>query len=308
MIAFKRAGTLFLLLISGPLAAGPAPAESPSHYPTPDAAVQALIDAAASNEPGALVRVLGPDVKDLQSGDPVADAADREAFVDAAAESARIEQGKDADHATLTVGDDHWPFPIPLVRDANGWYFDVAAGREELYNRRIGRNELTTIAVLRAFVDAEDEYTEQDRNGDGIREYARKLMSSEGAHDGLYWPTKAGEPDSPMGPLVAEAVAAGYHPGESSEPKPYHGYYYRILTAQGKHAPGGAKSYLNGEHMIKGFAAVAYPAQYGNSGVMTFMVNQSGIVFQKNLGADTAKAAAAIDRYDPDDSWQPVTD
>ncbi len=307
MISYKLAGHLALVLAAGLLVTDRAIAEEQPHYPTPDAAVQALVDAAASNEPGALAKVLGPDVKALRSGDPVADAADRQGFVDAAAESARIEQDDD-NHAVLTIGNDDWPFPIPLVRDAKGWYFDVAAGKEELFNRRIGRNELSTIAVLRAFVDAENEYAEKDRNRDGIREYAQKLMSSKDAQDGLYWPSKEGEPESPMGPLIAEAVAAGYKPGQSSGPKPYHGYYYRMLTAQGRHAPGGAKSYINDGHMTKGFAALAYPAQYGNSGIMTFIVNQSGILFQKDLGGDTAQAAAAIDAYDPDESWQPVTD
>ncbi len=308
MIATKYARSLAPVCAAAlVLVAGIAAAAGPARYPTPDAAVQALIDAAASEKRGALLAVLGSGVEALRSGDPVADAADREEFVHAASESARIEQ-EDDDHAVLTIGPDDWPFPIPLVRDAKGWYFDVAAGKQELYNRRIGRNELDTIEVMRAFVDAQDEYAQADRNGDGMREYAQKLMSSQGAHDGLYWPTKEDEPDSPMGPLVAEAVAEGYKPGQNRQPKPYHGYYYRMLTAQGEHAPGGAKNYLNDGHMTKGFAALAYPAEYGNSGVMTFLVNQSGILFQKDLGDDTAKAAAAITAYDPDDTWDPVTD
>ena len=308
MIATKYAKSLAPVCAAAlVLVAGIAAATGPTHYPTPDAAVQALVDAAASEKRGALQAVLGSGIEALRSGDPVADAADREEFVHAASKSARIEQ-EDDDHAILTIGPDDWPFPIPLVRDAKGWYFDVAAGKQEIYNRRIGRNELDTIEVMRAFVDAQDEYAEADRNGDGMREYARKLMSSQGARDGLYWPTKEDEPDSPMGPLVAEAVVEGYKPGQNSQPKPYHGYYYRMLTAQGEHAPGGAKSYLNDGHMSKGFAALAYPAEYGNSGIMTFLVNQSGILFQKDLGDETAKAAAAITAYDPDDTWDPVTD
>jgi hypothetical protein len=307
MISLRLAGSFVLALAGALLAAGAVAAQGQPHYRTPDAAVQALVNAAASGNKGALVKVLGPAATELGSGDAVADAGDRQDFVEAAAKSARIEQ-RDKDHAVLTVGEDDWPFPIPLVRDDKGWYFDVAAGKQELLHRRVGRNELTTIAVLRDFVDAENEYARRDPNGDGIHSYARKLMSSQDARDGLYWPTKGGEPQSPMGPLVAEAVAAGYKPGQGSGPKPYHGYYYRILTAQGPHAPGGAKSYINGGHMTKGFAALAYPAKYGNSGVMTFMVNQSGILFQKDLGKDTAKAAAAISAYDPDESWQPVTE
>lgn len=292
-----------LLLVTGAAAGA-----EPAHYPTPDDAVQALIDAAASDEHGALVSVLGPEVKELRSGDPVADAAEREDFVDAATESARIEQD-DEDHAVLSIGPEDWPFPIPLVRDAEGWRFDVAAGKEELLNRRIGLNELYTIGILRAYVDAQYEYAAQDPDADGVREYAQRMLSDAGTRDGLYWPTQQGEPESPMGRLIAEAVAEGYRRGEGSKPTPYHGYFYGILTAQGEHAPGGAKSYVNDAgHMTKGFALIAYPAQYGESGIMTFLVNQSGIIFQKDLGDDTETVAPAITEYDPDESWHPEAD
>jgi hypothetical protein len=300
--AFASAAALLLL-------AGVAGAAAQPHFPTPDEAVQALIDAAASDEPGAVTKVMGDEVATLASPDPVADAADRANFVEAALESAKVEQDEGVDdRAVLSIGPDDWPFPIPLMRDAEGWYWDVAAGREELLDRRIGRNELATIDVLRAYVDAQDEYAQEDRNGDGAREYAQRLMSSEGKRDGLYWPTTGDEPESPMGPFVADAVAEGYKPGEGDGPKPYHGYLFRLLKAQGEHAPGGAKSYLNGDRLTQGFALLAYPAEYGNSGVMTFLVNQSGIVYQKDLGDDTGKVAAAIDAYDPDKSWEPVTD
>ena len=182
------------------------------------------------------------------------------------------------------MGEGDWPFPIPLVHDAQGWYFDTAAGKEEIYNRRIGRNELSTIDTLRTYVDAQDEYNDEDRNGDGLKEYARHLMSTAGTHDGLYWPTAEGEPESPMGPLVADAVAEGYKPGEGGGGKPYHGYIFRALTSQGANAPGGVKDYLVDGHLTGGFALLAYPAEYGNSGIMSFQVNQSGIVYQSDLG------------------------
>jgi hypothetical protein len=310
-IATVRPAVLSLSAAALLLLASSAGAIEQPHFPTPDEAVQALIDAAASDEPGALLQVLGEGVEKLRSGDPVADAADRADFVGAALESANIEQEEaNEDLAFLSVGPDDWPFPIPLVRDAEGWYWDVAAGEEELIDRRIGRNELTTIEVMRAYVEAQHEYAQQDRDNDGKREYAQRLMSSEGARDGLYWPRSAAdEPDdSPMGSLVAEAVAEGYRPGEGEGPRPYHGYLYRILTAQGDDAPGGAKSYLSGDSMTQGFGLLAYPAEYGNSGVMTFQVSQSGIVYQKDLGQDTPSLAAAIQAYAPGDGWEPVTD
>lgn len=294
-------GAALLLLIGAPALAEQA------HYPTPEAAAQALIEALAGEDPEALLAVLGPDLDDLRSGDPVDDAQQAAAFVENALLAAGIEQQGD-DVAVLTVGPDDWPFAIPLVRDAEGWYFDTAGGREELVNRRIGRNELNTIEVARAYVEAQDEYAEQDRNGDGVREFAQKVISSEGARDGLFWPTAENEPESPMGSLVGGAVAEGYKPGEGDGPSPYQGYFYHLLMAQGGNAPGGAKDYMEDGRLTKGFGLVAWPAEYGNSGIMTFQVNQSGIVYQKDLGDDTATAAAAIDAYNPDNSWEPVTD
>lgn len=291
------------------LALGGAVAAAQNHYATPEAAVQALIDAAASDEPGALQPVLGPEAAELGSGDPVADAAARAAFVEAAIQAARIEQEEGVeDQALFTIGEDEWPFPIPLVKDAEGWRFDTAAGKEELLDRRIGRNELHTIATARAFVDAQQEYAAQDRDGDGKREFAQRLMSSAGMRDGLFWATAEGEPESPLGPLVAEAVGEGYSPGSADGPRPYHGYLYRMLTAQGEHAPGKARSYLEGEDLTQGFALIAWPVEYGQSGVMSFMVNQSGIVFQADLGEQTGAAAAAMTAYDPGPQWHPVED
>ncbi len=288
------------------LAGLPAMAEQ-TIFPTPEAAAQALIDAASEDGPEGLLAVLGPELEELASPDPVSDAQERADFVEAALEAAGIEQ-EDDEHAVLVIGPDDWPFPIPLVRGPEGWYFDTPAGVEELMDRRVGRNELATIDVMRAYVDAQYEYEEADRNGDGMREYAQKFFSSEGARDGLYWPAAEDEPESPMGSLVAEAVAKGYGGEKSEGPRPYFGYLYQILTVQGEQAPGGSKSYLEDGHMTKGFGLMAWPAEYGNSGVMTFQVNQSGIVYQKDQGEDTGTIAAAIDAYNPDASWEPVTD
>lgn len=209
----------------------------------------------------------------------------------------------------IHYGKDDASFPIPLVKDGGGWRFDTAAGKEEILNRRIGRNELRTIAVCHAYVDAQREYASRDRGGTGVREYAQKFRSTPGQRDGLYWEVSAKGPQSPMGPLVAMANAEGYaHQEANAEPMPYHGYFFRILTAQGPHAPEGARSYLVNGHMTGGFALVAYPAHYASSGIMTFIVNQLGIVFQKDLGDKTAEIAGAMPQYDPDDSWHPVED
>jgi hypothetical protein len=286
------------------LAGSATPAEQ-RFYPTAEAAVEALIEAAGSEDRDAVLAILGPDGEALRSADPVADGIERKGFVAAASEANRIYPDGD-DYAFLSVGSDDWPFPVPLIRDPEGWRFDTEAGIEELLDRRIGRNELHTIAVAKEFVEAQHEYASQDRNRNGLQEYAQKLMSAEGARDGLYWPVGDDERESPMGRLVAEAVAAGYQPGQGKEPVPYHGYYYRPLTGQGSNAPGGAKSYVKNGHMTGGFALLAYPAEYGNSGIMSFLINQSGILFQKDLGEETAALAAAVTGYDPDRSWEPV--
>jgi len=279
------------------------------HYATPDEAIQALLDAVAGGKSGALSQVLGTEPGELGSGDPVADANALEELLAVAAEAVNIEQSDDdQDLAVVTMGEDDWPFPIPIVRDAQGWYFDAATGKEEVFNRRIGRNELSTIATLRAYVQAQDEYAAEDQNGDGVKEYAQRLMSNEGARDGLYWPAKKGEPESPMGPLVAEAVGEGYKPGQGGGSNPFHGYFFRALTAQGQNAPGGARDYLVDGHLTGGFALLAYPAEYGKSGIKSFLVNQSGIVYEDDLGPGTGTAAAAITTYDPGEGWTAVTD
>lgn len=278
----------------------------PIHYPSPDEAVKALLDALTSEDAESLKTVLGPDVNELGSGDPVADEAARVRFVEAVSESHRVQFDGD-DRAELLVGSEDWPFAIPLVKQAEGWRFDTVAGKEELANRRIGSNELHAIATTRAYVDAQHEYAARDPMGEQIRQYAQRIGSSEGKRDGLYWPADEGEPESPLGPLLARAVEEGYE-FEVGQPAPYHGYYFRILKAQGAHAPGGAMSYLNEGHMTGGFGVVAHPAEYGKSGIMTFIVNQRGLMFQKDLGEDTEGLASAINEYDPDPSWTPVTE
>jgi hypothetical protein len=213
----------------------------------------------------------------------------------------------DANKAVLYVGAQNWPFPIPVVNNNGQWSFDTAAGKDEILNRRIGRNELSTIDVCNAFVRAEKEYAEKDRTGEKMTQYARHFRSTDDKHDGLYWKPTSPDDLSPMNDLVAEAEAEGYSPPPlKSHRQPYHGYFYHILTAQGADAPGGKMDYIVDDHLTKGFALVAYPAEWGNSGVMTFIVNQDGKLYQKNLGPQTSEAASQITEYNPDSSWQEV--
>jgi hypothetical protein len=271
-------------------------------YGSPDEAVTALITAATAADARELARVLGPGSGEiLSSGDPVADAATRKRVV-AGYEARHQVMMEGADKAVLVIGQQEWPFPIPLVRKDGAWSFDTAAGREEIVFRRIGQNELSAIQTCLAYVDAQQEYGEREIAGSGA--YAQRVISRPGRKDGLYWPTQAGEDESPLGELVAAATAEGYRPGE--RPIPYHGYYYRILTRQGPSAPGGSLSYVVGGKMIGGFALVAYPAGYGNSGVMTFLVNHQGIVYQKDLGPNTARIAPRMMSFNPDKTWQRV--
>jgi hypothetical protein len=267
-------------------------------FKSPEAAVDALVAAARSDRTAALQRMLGPEGgKLVVSGDPVADKTGRVKFVAAYAKQHAINRTGDQ-KAVLVVGDEQWPLPIPIVQQGGKWRFDTKAGEEEILARRIGRNELSAIEVCRAYVDAQREYASKDRNKDGILEYAQRFMSTKGKEDGLYWQVKPGEPESPMGTLVASAQAEGY------QRAPYHGYYYKILKSQGKDAPGGAYSYMAKNRMIGGFAMIAFPAQYGNSGIMTFLVNQEGVVYEKNLGPKTASIAGAIRAFNPDATWK----
>lgn len=289
---------------STPEAGAPPPQRT---YASPEAAVQDLVAALESENRETIHSVLGPDVDQLGSGDPVADNSDREDFVAAAKKSYRI-VNEDNETAYMEVGPDHWRLPIPIVKEDKGWRFDTEEGVEEYLDLRIGRNELHTIATLRTYVDAQYEYASENPTGENVRQFAQRFTSREGQRDGLFWPAAPGEPESPLGPLMAEADEEGYFKTQSSEPIPYHGYYFRILTAQGENAPGGAMPYVVNGRMTRGFGLLAFPATYDNSGVMTFVVNQRGIVYQKDLGEDTRALAGRISAYDPDGSWQPVTE
>ena len=274
-------------------------------FPTPDALFRALADAAKTNDSVMLVALLGSGGDALvNSGDAVADKQRAEKFASDYADKHSVTMEGDS-KATLLVGKDDWPMPIPAVKSARGWTLDASAGAREILARRIGQNELNAINVVRAVVDAEHDYSSEDRDKDGLRDYTRKFISTSGKKDGLYWPTKEGEPPSPLGPLVGEAAAQGYA-GKQGAPTPFHGYYFRMLTAQGKDAPGGARNYVAHGRLLGGFAVVAYPALYGNSGIMTFIANQDGAVYQKDLGANTSALARAMKLYNPDNTWSAV--
>jgi hypothetical protein len=272
-------------------------------FPTPSAAASALIGAARNDDLSALASILGPDAKEvISSGDPVADNNARDTLVEKYEQMHRIAYDNRG-QVVLYIGADNWPFPIPLVKKDEGWIFDTNSGKEELLYRRIGQNELFTIDVLEDLADAQHEYASEPR--DGVMQFARKIQSDAGKHNGLYWPVAAGEPESPIGPLIADATEAGYKTGASA-PIPFHGYYYRIITRQGKNVPGGAINYVDQGKMTRGFAFLAYPATYRASGVMTFMINRDGIVVQKDLGPDTAKLANDISEFNPDKTWDQV--
>jgi Protein of unknown function (DUF2950) len=276
------------------------PAKAQQFFHNPDEAASALASAVKSGMRQDVLKVLGADGEDIiDSGDEVADKAAREKFL--AAYDAKHAVKVDGKKASLIIGADDFPFPIPLVHTKAGWEFDTDAGQQEILYRRIGRNELDTIQTILAFVDAENEYADKDR-GDGVGTYAQRIVSGPGKKDGLYWPSDNN--DSPLGELAAEANAEGYKSG--SGPQPYHGYYYRILTQQGSSASGGALNYIVKGKMIGGFALVAYPADYGNSGVMTFIVNHDGTVYQKDLGEHTETIVKTMTSFDPDKSWKKV--
>jgi hypothetical protein len=270
-------------------------------FKTPEAAAAALVSAAKDAWPNGVVTVLGPEGADIvSSGDAVADESNRQRFL--AAYDARHRLSKEGDdRAEMIIGPEDYPFPIPLVRKDGSWQFDTAAGRDEILYRRVGRNELNAIQSCLAYVDAQNEYAEKDPAGTGGATYAQRIVSQRGKKDGLYWPAADGDDASPLGALVARATAEGYGGGGRT---PYHGYYYKVLTKQGPSGPGGALDYVVNGKMIGGFALVAWPAEYGNSGVMTFLVNHSGVVFQKDLGPETAALAQKMTSFDPDQTWE----
>jgi hypothetical protein len=287
-----------------------AAADSQREFDSPEQAVEALVGATRADEEKSLLAILGPHgAKLIRSGDPVADREGREHFTAAYDQAHHIEHDGEK-QAVLFVGTEDWPLPIPLVRDDGGWRFDTRAGEQQILDRRVGRNELNVIEVCRAYVQAQREYAALQASSGGKRQYAQRFMSHSGQHDGLYWPVTAEEQQSPLGPLVAQARAGGYvQESPGGKPRPYYGYYYRILTRQGTHASGGARNYIAADgRMSRGFALLAYPAVYGDSGIMTFIVNQNGIVREKNLGPRTAALARGMSEYDPDASWRIALD
>jgi hypothetical protein len=271
-------------------------------FGSPEEAIKTLVETAQSGERKDVLAVLGPEGEDIiSSGDEVADKNTQERFVKSYQEKVDFVKEKE-DRVSVIIGNDNWPFPIPIVKKGEGWMFDTKAGREEVLNRRIGGNELSAIRVCLGYVDAQQEYASTDREQDGIIQFAQKFASDTYRRNGLYWEPAEGEIPSPVGPFAARAAAEGYRRA-GDKPTPYHGYYYKILKGQGKSAPGGAYNYVINGHMVAGFALVAWPAEYGVSGVMTFIVNQNGTVYQKDLGPKTEGIVKAMTLYNPDRSW-----
>jgi hypothetical protein len=291
------------LLVVVPLAAAAAPQDT---FATPEAAVDGLMAALMADSDAAMIAIFGEAHKDLVLQSDRAAASATRAKVLAAMQTLRVMQAPNADRRVLLIGEEAWPVPIPIVRTGERWRFATEEGEDELVNRRIGGNERSAIQVLRAYIDAQRAYAARDRDGDGVLQYAQKLASAPGKQDGLYWPADPakGEDESPFGPLIASAAPylEGHKVGDA-----YRGYRFRILTRQGKHAPGGAYSYVINGRMIAGFALVAFPAEYGKSGVMTFVVSHNGNVYQKDLGKDSAAIGAKMTTFDPGAGWEVVT-
>ncbi len=310
----RNALASFVALVAAGFAAGctgsdsGAGAHAATGFDSADKAVDALILALRNDDQPKLHDILGEGADEiLSSGDPVADANGRTAFLALYDESHKLVPAADG-CMTLIVGNSEWPMPIPVVSDGGRWSFDAEAGKDEILSRRIGRNELDVVQVCLAIVDAEREYAAMDPNGDGVPEYAMKFMSDPGKKNGLYWPSKEGEPESPLGALVADAEEHGYSSARDAagQPRPFHGYYFRILRGQWSGAEGGALDYVVNDKMLLGFAVLAYPAEYGNSGLKTFQVNHAGVVFQRDLGEKTVEAARAIMKFDPSGGWEAV--
>lgn len=304
-----RIGTIALLVAAFFLALpGRLRAAGEQTFRSPGDAVNALIAAATNHDTNAMHTIFGPEGHELVSPDVVQATNEFNLFVQRLKDNVQLSTNSDS-NLTLEIGTDGWPFPIPLVQQDGQWFFDTAAGKTEILCRRIGMDELGAIDVCHAYVDAQREYAGEDRMGDGVLAYAQFIRSDPGTHDGLFWPTNSGEELSPLGPLIAAAHVEGYHHTAkllNDKQAPYHGYYFKILTCQGRHAPGGKYNYIINGRMIAGFALVAWPAEWGNTGVMTFIVNQQGKVYQANLGKKTAKLAAAMTRFDPDSQWTPL--
>jgi hypothetical protein len=297
----------FVLAAAGNRLRADTAADAQRFFASPDDAVKALAAAAKTADRAAVNAIFGPEAKELLSGDPKQDAIELAAFSKSMAQNTTLVRKAD-DRYVIDVGDQNWPMPVPLVKKEGGWLFDTAAGKDEILSRRIGEDENVAIGVCRTYVAAQREYASEDRDGSGILKYAQRIRSTKGTEDGLYWPVKDGDEPSPFGPLVAEARSEGYG-GKTAEgaPQPFHGYLFKVLTAQGEAAPGGAYNYVINGNMIAGFALVAYPAHWGESGVMTFVVNQWGRVYQCNLGPNSATEASAMTEFNPDKDWSAVS-
>jgi hypothetical protein len=290
--------------ISFLLVAGPIRADAQQYFKNPEDATAALAASAKADDANGVITVLGPEGRAIaSSGDKVADKNARAKFLAAYDVKRKLTQEGD-NKVILVIGSDDWPFPIPLLRDDKGWHFDARAGLREILFRRIGGNERNTIQACLAYVDAQNDYASMDPQKSGVPEYAQRIVSHSGKKDGLYWPATPDEPASPLGELAAAAAREGYRPGQT--PAPFFGYHYKVLQGQGSAAPGGAYDYTVRGRMIGGFALVAYPAEYRNSGVMTFLVNHDGIVFQKDLGPGSARIASAMTKFNPDKGWTKV--
>jgi len=278
-------------------------------FASPDDAVKALTTAVENRDSNALANIFGPNFKEIESPDPVQTKEEIATLGERLKEGTRLERNGNNQY-TVDIGRDQWPFAVPIVQKGGSWFFDTDSGKEEVINRRIGRNELDALKSVRAYDDAQREYASKDRNGDQVLEYAQKFVSSPGKKDGLYWSPDLGEGESPLGPLFVQAHGEGYSIKRTSQNasagqsrQPFHGYYFKILTRQGRSAPGGAYDYIINGHMIGGFALVAWPAEYGETGVMTFIINQQGKVYQKDLGQKTESIAEKMKTYDPDSTW-----
>jgi hypothetical protein len=280
-------------------------------FASPEEAARELVAATQAKNKESLARIFGPRIKDLLSGDPVSDARDFAVLTSFISEGTKLEKESEQ-KVVLMIGQDDWPFPVPIIQTGTQWRFDTDSGVEEVYNRRIGTNEISAALACQAYVLAQDDYFgKDDWDGDQVSEYAQKLLSSPGNKDGLYWEVVGEEDESPLGPFVARAAAQGYTRKKGTGTQtvaPFHGYYFKILTSQGASAPGGAYNYIINGNMIAGFALVAYPAKWGNDGVMTFVVNQEGRVYEKNLGPGTTQLGAAMTEYNPDSTWKLVRD
>ncbi len=298
-----------LVWLAAILIASPALAADEMTFNSPEDALSALKTAAQNHDTNAFHIIFGPEGSALMSPDAVQATAEYNRFVQRLTNKVEVITNTGS-IITLNLGRDGWPFPIPLVNKDGQWFFDTEAGKAEILNRRIGMDELGAIGVCNAYVEAQEEYASVDRLGDGVRAYAQFLHSTPGTHDGLFWPTnQPGAELSPLGPLIAQARMEGYQKSAtmmSEQLAPYHGYYFKILARQGKHAPGGKYNYIINGRMIAGYALVAWPAQWKNTGVMTFIVNREGVVYQKDLGPKTAKSASEMTVFDPDDTWTPV--